>query len=51
MATLSRDMIVALKLSRAPSYGLFAALLLLLLLLFSRTEDRHSHSSASVGTN
>ena len=41
-------MIVALKLSRAPSYGLFAALLLLLLLLFSRTEDRHRHSSASV---
>ena len=41
-------MIVGLKLSRAPSYGLFAALLLLLLLLFSRTEDRHRHSSASV---
>ena len=42
-------MIVGLKLSRAPSYGLFAALLLLLLLLLSRgTEDRHRHSSASV---
>ena len=44
-------MIVALKLARAPSYGLFAAALLLLLLLFSRsatTEDRHRHSGASV---